>query len=183
MHPIIEPWPSGNGVQTDEVSAPFQDALAAEIGDLMDVFAIVPASSKPLWLLTIVCLMVVVVLMALVYTAYASQHARVEIKRDRIKLVGDFWGREIPFNQLDISDARILDLSRHSAYAPKRRTFGTGLPGYASGWFRLHSGEKALIYLTTRRHVVYLPTFAGYVLLLSVEKPAEFIATLKQYTP
>lgn len=149
----------------------------------MDVFAIVPASGKPLWVLTIVCLIVAAMLIALVYTAYASQHARVEIKRDRIKLVGDFWGRDIPLERLDLAQVRLVDLTEPSAYAPKRRTLGTGLPGYASGWFRLHNGEKALIYLTTRRHVVYLPTLDGYTLLLSVEAPYGFIDTLKQYAP
>ncbi|WP_218673822.1 PH domain-containing protein, partial [Candidatus Entotheonella palauensis] len=60
---------------------------------------------------------------------------------------------------------------------------GNGFAGLCIGWFRLHNGEKALIYLTTRRHVVYRPTFDGYTLLLSVEAPSGFIDTLKQYAP
>ena len=147
----------------------------------MDVFAISPASPKPLWFLAIICVLLAVVFMALAYTAYSSRNSRVEIENNRIKLVGDFWGREIPINQLDVSGARILDLTRITEYSPKRRTFGTGLPGYASGWFRLRSGEKALVYLTRRRDVVYVPTSDGYSLLLSVEEPERFIATLEQY--
>jgi hypothetical protein len=127
----------------------------------MDVFAISPASAKPLWFLGVICVLLAVVLFALVYTAYSSRHSRVEIAGDRIKLIGDFWGRDIP----------------------KRRTLGTGLPGYASGWFRLRSGEKALVYLTRRRDVVYVPTSDGYSLLLSVEEPEKFIGTLQRYSP
>ncbi len=145
----------------------------------MNVFAISPASSKPLWMIAIICVMLIVVLMVLAYTAYASRHSRVEIKPDRIRLVGDFWGRDIPFSRLRSSGARLLDLAGNSPYAPKRRTLGTGLPGYASGWFRLRNGEKALVYLTRRHDVVYVPTTDGYTLLLSVENPERFIETLQ----
>ena len=149
----------------------------------MDVFAISPASSKPLWFLVIICVILAVVLLALAYTAYSSRHSRVEIEHDRIRIVGDFWGREIPFKRINASAARTLDLTRKSEYSPKRRTFGTGLPGYNSGWFRLRSGEKALVYLTNYRDVVYVPTSDGYSLLLSVEEADRFIKTLQRYNP
>lgn len=147
----------------------------------MDVFAISPASAKPLWFVGIICMLLAVVLVALAYTAYSSRNSRVEIDRNRIKLVGDFWGREIPFKLLNVSGVRILDLTASPEYAPKRRTLGTGLPGYAAGWFRLRSGEKALVYLTRRHDVVYVPTSDGYSLLLSVEEPERFVETLQQY--
>ena len=146
----------------------------------MDVFAISPASPKPLWFLSIVCVILAVVLMALAYTAYSSRHSRVEIDTEYIRLVGDFWGRTIPFEQLNVSEARVVNLDSTSEYYPKRRTFGTSLPGYASGWFRLRGGEKALVYLTTRQRVVYIPTSGGFALLLSVEEPEQFIAALRR---
>ena len=146
----------------------------------MEVFAISPASPKPLWLLTIICALLALVLIALAYTAYSSRHSRVEVDNEGIRLVGDFWGREIPLRLLDISNARILDLTADTEYIPKRRTFGTGLPGYASGWFRLRNGDKALLYLTRRQQVAYIPTFDGYSLLLSIEEPERFIARLQQ---
>ena len=148
----------------------------------MDIFAITPASSKPLWFLAIVCVLLAAILLALAYTAYSSQRSRVEIGADRIRLVGDFWGREIPFSMLNVSGARILDLQNHSELALKRRTFGTGLPGYASGWFRLRNGEKALVYLSRRTEVVYIPTLDRYSLLLSVDEPGRFLETLKSRT-
>jgi hypothetical protein len=146
----------------------------------MDVFAISPASSKPLWFILIICGLLAIVLLALAYTAYSSRNSRVEISSDRIKLVGDLWGREIPVGLLNVSAARVMDLNASSEYLPKRRTLGTGLPGYSSGWFRLQNGEKALVYLTQRRNVVYLPTSDGYSLLLSVEDPKGFIEKLQR---
>jgi len=147
----------------------------------MDVFAITPASSKPLWWLAIICLLLLVILIALLFVAYSSQNSKVFLDRQNLRLNGDFWGRGIPLGKLDISAAEIIDLNEYPEFRPKRRTFGTGLPGYASGWFRLHNGEKALLYLTTHDNVVYIPTHEDYSLLLSVEEPEKFIDKLKSY--
>jgi hypothetical protein len=149
----------------------------------MDVFAISPASAKPLWFIVAICGVLVIVLIALAYVAFASRNSRVEVSVDRIRVVGDFWGREIPFGLLNVSAARILDLGEAPEYSPKRRTLGTGLPGYSSGWFRLRNGEKALVYLTQGREVVYVPTSDGYSLLLSLDEPREFINRLQRYSP
>ena len=146
----------------------------------MEVFSISPASSKPLWFLAIITLLLTLVLAALLYTGYSSLNSRVELKSDRLRLVGDFWGRTIPLESLEVSEARILNLNRRSEYSLQRRTFGTGLPGYASGWFRLRNGEKALVYLTRSDRIVYLPTSLGYALLLSVEKPEQLIDILQR---
>ena len=56
---------------------------------------------------------------------------------------------------------------------------GTGLPGYQAGWFRLRNGEKALVYLTDRGRAVYVPTTAGYSVLLSPAEPDAFLAALR----
>ncbi len=92
--------------------------------------------------------------------------------------MGDFWGRAIPFSSLDGANARVIDLDQEPDYIPKRRTLGTGLPGYASGWFRLRNGDKALVYLTRRDPVVHMPTSEGYALLLSIEQPEKFLEAL-----
>jgi hypothetical protein len=144
----------------------------------MEVFPIIPASAKPLWFLGVICALLALILIALAYTAYSSRHARVELGGGSIRLVGDFWGRTIPLQALIPSQARILDLHKGSDLSPKRRTLGTGLPGYASGWFRLRNGEKALVYLTSWSQVVYVPTTAGYSLLLSVREPERFVTAL-----
>lgn len=148
----------------------------------MEIFAISPATAKPLWFIAVISGILLAVLVLLVYTAYASQNSRVEVGPDRIKLVGDLWGREIPLDQLNVAAGQVVDLSSNSEYAPKHRTLGTGLPGYASGWFRLRNGEKALVYLTQRHDVAYLPTVDGYSLLLSVEEPRTFLRTLSRYS-
>ena len=147
----------------------------------MEVFAISPASSKPIWFVFIICLILLFVLLALGYIAYSSQYSRVEINGDRLRLVGVFWGREIALSRIKTSQVRLVDLTRNQDLYPKRRSLGTGLPGYASGWFRLANGEKSLVYLTDRCRVAYIPTDQGYSLLLSVEQGQQFIDRIREY--
>jgi len=147
----------------------------------MDIFAITPASSKPLWLLSIICVLLLLVLIALAFVAYASRNSSVEVNSAHIKLSGDFWGREISIDNLNVAALRVINLEQDLAYKPKWRTLGTGLPGYSSGWFKLRNGEKALVYLTRKNDVVYLPTTLGYALMLSLDETDAFIKKLKYY--
>jgi hypothetical protein len=143
-----------------------------------EVFPIAPASAKPIWLLAFICVFLLIIFVALAYTAYSARHSRFEVHPDRLDLVGDFWARSIPIPSLRLEEATVVDLAESPEYSPTRRTLGTGLPGYASGWFRLSNGEKALVYLTRRESVVYLPTSLNYSLLLSTERPRELLAAL-----
>ena len=69
----------------------------------MEISPISPVSAKPMWDIAIVCLFLVSVMGALACTLYSSRHPRVEVHTDRIKLVGDYWGRDIPFEKLTFS--------------------------------------------------------------------------------
>lgn len=148
---------------------------------MVEIFAITPASSKPIWFIFVVCALLLVVIIVLIIVAYSSQHSRVEVSADNIKIVGDFWGRTIPLHVIKANEAKFvnLELEQDQGYRPKWRMLGTGLIGYASGWFRLYNGEKALVYLTDKRSLVYAPTTQGYSLLLSVNEPDNFLAALR----
>jgi hypothetical protein len=148
---------------------------------MSEVFPIVPASAKPIWFLGVVLFFLAVVFVVLAYTAWSARHSRVEVGGGELRLRGDLWARSIPIAEIRVERGAVVDLARASEYEPRGRTFGTGLPGYASGFFRLRNGEKALAYLTSRESVVYLPTSRGYSLLLSAERPQELLASLRAH--
>lgn len=145
----------------------------------MEVFPIVPAAAKPLWFIAAIGLVLGMVLVMLAYVAWSARHSRIELTDESLRLVGDFWGRSIPLRSLDLSAARAVVLDAESPHRPVSRTFGTGLPGYASGWLRLRNGEKALAYLTSNESVVHIPTSNGYSLLLSVANPDALLGALR----
>jgi hypothetical protein len=79
-----------------------------------------------------------------------------------------------------VSEARVVDLRVERDLQPVSRRLGTGLPGYASGWFRLRNGERALVYLTNRRRVAMVPTDLGYTVMMSADDPDGLVAALRQ---
>ena len=152
-----------------------------------EVFHIVPATSRSAWAwapLTGVLLLVVLVAVGMLgVTLRASRTATFEISSDGLRLRGDLYGRKLPAVSLRGGAARIVDLDREQALRPRSRTAGTALPGYRAGWFRLANGEKALLYLTEPHRAVYVPTRRGYSLLLSVDRPEDFVERLRAIAP
>ena len=145
----------------------------------MHVFPIAAAGARPLWVLAPVFVILVLVMGLLLTTALASRTVRFELSPEGLRLRGDFYGRFIPSAALLPQGAYRVDFAATPGLAPRRRTMGTGLPSYQSGWFRLQNGEAALLYLTDRAKAVYVPTTEGYGLLLSPSDPELFLSALK----
>ena len=149
----------------------------------MNVFPIAPAESRYLWLLIPVTVLLLGVLIGgvglLATSVRGAQASRFEIAGDGLRLVGDLYGRVVPRRDIRVDGARRVDLAREAGLQPKWRRIGTALPGYQAGWFRLRNGEKALLYLTDRTRAVYIPTTAGYSVLLSPADPDAFLSRLR----
>jgi hypothetical protein len=77
------------------------------------------------------------------------------------------YGKKIPVKEIDINNARQLNLLEDKDYSLTIRTNGVGLPGYRSGWMRLRNGREAFVHLTDKTKVALLPT-EKYDILLSV---------------
>jgi hypothetical protein len=154
--------------------------LPAKEGAVKEVFPIVPATSGPVIVFVIAGLILLSVLLLLAVFAYASRQTKFELSDAGLTIRGDFYGRRLPAASLLTGEAQALDLTANRDYALAWRTNGAGFPGYSSGWFRLGNGEKALVFVTDRRRVVYLPTREGYAVLLSVPEPDKFLAALRR---
>ncbi|HMM33669.1 MAG TPA: PH domain-containing protein [Thermoanaerobaculia bacterium] len=151
------------------------------------VFTLVPPPGKTSTALWVPAVLVLVVSLAGILVVSKSlsgaRSSTFTLSPAGLVIRGDLWGRTIPTAQLRGALARVVDLRVETALAPRRRTAGTGLPGYRSGWWRLANGEKALIYVTTTDRVVHVPTTAAYSLLLSVSEPERFAAQLRELSP
>ena len=146
---------------------------------MREVFPIVPA---PATTVLVSLALLLPVLLILLYLLLAPRLVRFEVSPEGLHIRGELYGRRIPAGELMADQARPVDLRTDTARRLARRTNGVGLPGYRSGWFRLANGEKALVFVTDQSRVVYLPTRRGYAVLLSVERPEEFINRLRLAT-
>lgn len=146
----------------------------------MQEFPIAEGSVRGIWLLAAVMALASGTVTALFATsAVAARTARFEVSPEGLRLRGDLYGRLIPAAELRVDEARRVDLTTNAELTPRLRTFGTGVPGYQAGWFRLRNGEKALLYLTDRSRAVYVPTTAGYSVMVSPADPDGFLAALR----
>jgi hypothetical protein len=112
------------------------------------------------------------------YIAYSTRGVTFEVSDEGLRIRGDLFGRLIPRSSLRVVDAQVVDLKKEPSRRPFLRTFGVGLPGYCSGWFRLNDRGKGLLFLTNPSLAVYLPTTEGYTLLVSPADPEAFLAAL-----
>lgn len=147
---------------------------------MTETFPIVPGQLRMLWVVLPLVLVVLGTVGVLAYTLSAARTARFEVSPSGLRLRGDFYGRVIPARELQPDAARAVDLRTERALQPVARTGGTALPGYRAGWFRLRDGERALLYVTDPSRVAYVPTRAGYSVLVSVPDPAAFIVSLRR---
>ena len=144
------------------------------------VFPIVPANSAPIWIASVVSILLLGVMALLIFNAYASRSVRFELDPSGLKISGDLYARFIPAAALQLDQISALNLRRDEQYRPKWRTNGVGMPGYSAGWFKLRNGEKALVFVTDPGRVVRLPTTDGYSVLISVAVPDKFIRVCRE---
>ncbi len=169
-------------------------------------FPINPASNAPILFCMILCVFLSIFLLALVflfvlggrkdamawsvfllviillfgYIAYSARHTMFEVSPEGLRITGTLYGRQIPLSALNVEQAMPVDLTRDREYQMVLRTNGAGLPGYSAGWFRLRKGEKSLAFVTDGRHVLYLPTYQGYSVLMSVVDPGALLKALRR---
>jgi hypothetical protein len=145
-----------------------------------EVFYIVPASSRAFGFFVGLGIFLLALVALFGYFAHASRAAQFEISEQGLRIRSPVYGRMILAQDLLSEEARIVDLRRE--LQPTLRTNGIGMPGYSAGWFRVRGEGRALLFVTDRSRVVYLPTRNGYPVLLSVQDPENFIQALHRAT-
>jgi hypothetical protein len=149
------------------------------------VFGIIPAASGAyvfIWILSVVLgviLLGIIVVFALF--GYQARHATFTVSEQGLRISPGVYSRFIPKEDISTEGVRVVNLNIENAYKPKWRTNGAGLPGYSAGWFKLQNNEKALLFVTDRTSVVYIPTTENYSVLLSVKDAPEFVDALQNW--
>ncbi len=138
-------------------------------------FQITPASSGATVFLVALTILMAVMAVGFGWMATSATRPSVVLGESELTLKAPFYGRSIELPAVRFEEARVVNLDAGSDVKPTRRTNGLGLPGLGLGWFRLANGEKALVALSSRDRVVYIPTDEGYSLLFSIERPEAFL--------
>jgi hypothetical protein len=89
--------------------------------------------------------------------------------------------KRVRLSSLRARGLQTVDLDKRKELKPMIRTWGTSLPGFSAGWFRLRNGEKAVCVLLDRHRVSYLRSDEENLsLLLSLAEPEKLRALLER---
>lgn len=86
--------------------------------------------------------------------------------------------RRVPLAHLRTAGLRVIDLEERPEFRPRWKKWGSSMPGFQAGWFRLRNGESAVCLLLDRRRVSYLRSDDGVTLLLSLARPDQLRSLL-----
>lgn len=114
--------------------------------------------------------------------AWSMHHRSVSLSSAGMRIRGLPWARVVPLGDLDIASVRIVNLDEQRKLRPGFKIAGARLPGFRSGWFRLHDARRAYVLLTDWRRTVELPRKDGRVYLFSLQRPESFIDALGNLT-
>jgi hypothetical protein len=120
-----------------------------------------------------------ILLLAVLLLAMVIRRRRVWLEGGTLRIQAGMHSLRAPVTGLDLAQARIVDLREHRALRPLFRSFGTSLPGYHAGHFRLRDRGRAFALLTGQERVLVLPERSGRRLLLSLEQPQALLDALQ----
>ncbi|MCX7911459.1 MAG: PH domain-containing protein [Dehalococcoidales bacterium] len=148
------------------------------------VFGIVPAGpgvAAFLWGTGFV-IGVIIIGVAVIFAmlGYQAKHTTFVLTGAGLKIGPGLYSRFIPKERIDAAGVKVVNLELEKDYLPKWRTNGAALPGLSAGWFRLANREKALLFITDKKSVVYIPTLDGYAVMASLRDADEFAGLLKR---
>lgn len=83
-----------------------------------------------------------------------------------LEVATTFYTRRFAWADLDLDQARVVELGERPEYRPMLRTNGMSLPGFRSGWYRLRNGNRALVATAGGTRLLRVPTRAGHDLVL-----------------
>lgn len=113
----------------------------------------------------------------------AMQRQHLGLQDGLVEVRTSFYRERIGIAELQLEQARIIDLDEHRGYKPLLKTNGFALPGFHSGWFRLRNRQKAFVAGVGERRALWLPTTRGHGLWLQVRQPQVLLDTLKDMAP
>ena len=112
--------------------------------------------------------LIVVSALVTLWLVRTMRRIAVTLHGDELTVVTGVATKVFPLSTLRANGVRVVDLAAHPELKPFLRIWGIGLPGLASGWFRLRNKGKALCVLTGRERVTVLKTDDGTWVLLSL---------------
>jgi hypothetical protein len=133
-------------------------------------------ANTPVWLWILI---IVIGPAILLLSMKGMRNPQAKLSHEGLKIRVSFVNKTWPLSNMNRDAAKEINLDSKPEFKPRWKLYGAAMPGLKSGLFKLKNGETAHLYITTMQRIVYVPTNKGPI-LLSMEKPAEFLDYLKK---
>lgn len=110
----------------------------------------------------------------------AMHRHRLQLSPLALEIKTSFYSTTVPFSELVLDQARVIDLHERTEFNPGIKTNGYAIAGFNSGHFRLKNGEKAFVATAGERRALWLPTRRGKGLLLQPRQPEALLNRLRE---
>jgi len=107
----------------------------------------------------------------------------VELEGDTLQIKAAMYTHQVNVRDIDLEQAKVIDLQEKLQARPKWRTNGYSLPGgFNTGYYRGHQKQK-MFCLVTAPKVLKLTLHDGDEILLSLEQPQILLEQLRRSSP
>lgn len=138
-----------------------------------------PLAPYSIWMFYLIAILPGVLFGFFLFMGWSFNRVSLGVAAGKFELKGVFYGRTLSGDELKVADAKLVNIKTEEDLKPVKRMNGLAISQFVYGWFKLKNGEKALIAVSDREHVVYLPTTKGYSVMVSPKDPGAFLAQLK----
>jgi hypothetical protein len=137
---------------------------------------------KPAFMPLVILLAPAIIAITTLVVIRSLRRAGVSVDQGELVVtIGIGRAKRVRLSSLRARGLQIVDLNERRELRPMLRTWGTSLPGFSAGWFRLRNGEKAVCMLLDRHRVSYLRSDEDNLsLLLSLAEPEKLRALLER---
>jgi hypothetical protein len=107
---------------------------------------------------------------------------RQQLRLDAVgmELATTWYTRRLPWSDLDLSNARVIDIDEHPESRPLLKSNGYALPGFRSGWFRARDFSRQFVATAGGSRLLRIPTRLGYTLLLQAVDPKRLLERMRE---
>lgn len=121
-----------------------------------------------------------VILLATVMILRSLSRAGVYVDQGELIVKPGIGSKRIALSALRAHGLSVVNLSERAELKPLLKLWGTSLPGFTGGRFRLRNGDRAICLLLDRTRVSYLRADDGTAVLLSLRDPEQLRGLLQR---
>ncbi len=107
------------------------------------------------------------------------QRHRLRFDADALVVKSGFNGCSVAYADLQLDNARVVDLAERTEYKPMLKLNGIGLRRFKGGWYLLRDRSRAFVAITCGPRALWIPTSKTHSLLLQPSQPQALLDTLR----